>query len=293
MKTAIVSGAGGFIGGALTELLLNKDLTVYGVDLSFEMLKKFSKYKNFIPVIADFSKYEKLHEMINNEIDVFYHFAWSGGFENSLSDYNLQLNNAKACGDAIKAAISIKCKKFVNAGTYNQYEIASILNSDYSNFRPTCIYSTAKTAANIICKTIAKNEIEYCTGLIPMPYGENNRSMQLPNILILSLLRGIAPKLIEGNNWYDMVYIADIAEAFEVIGEKGKNGSEYYIGHRIKRSFKDIVIGEYKDQKIFDESLIDFDKLYIDTGYECLSSFGETIKRTAEWLRYDPIMKEK
>lgn len=308
MKKAIVTGSGGFIGGALTELLLKKGITVYGVDISEKLLERHSKNENFISVIADFTKYSELHEMIKaDDIDVFYHFAWAGGFESSISNYRLQLDNAKACGDAITAAISLKCKKFVNAGTYNQYEIASILNSNSENLRLTCIYSSAKTAASIICKTLAADKIEYCAGLIPMPYGENNRSMQLPNVLMLSLIRGISPKLIEGNNWYDMVYIEDIAKAFEAIGERGKNGSEYYIGHRIKRTFKDIVteirdiiapeielrFGEYKDHKVFDESLIDFDKLYVDTGYECMSDFGKTIKRTTEWLRSDPIMKEK
>lgn len=307
MKTTIITGAGGFIGGALTELILNKGLTVYGVDISVEMLKKFSIYENFNPIVADFSKYEKLPEMIHDDIDVFYHFAWAGGFEKSISDYKLQLDNAKACGDAITAAMSLKSKRFVNAGTYNQYEIASILNSNSEKLRPTCIYSSAKTAAHIICKTLSAGKIEYCEGLIPMPYGEYNRSMQLPNVLMLSLFRGISPKLIDGNNWYDMVYIGDIAKAFVAIGERGKNGGEYYIGHRTKRIFKDIVteirdiiapeielkFGEYKDQKVFDEELIDFDRLYNDTGFECTSDFVKTIKSTAEWLRSDSIMKEK
>lgn len=308
MKKVIVTGAGGFIGGALTDLLLFKGITVYGVDISEKALERHVGKETFIPVISDFAKYPELDQIIqDNNIDVFYHFAWAGGFEKSVSNYRLQLDNAKACGDAITAAISLNCKKFVNAGTYNQYEIASILNSNSENLRPTCIYSAAKTAANIICKTLAADKIEFCAGLIPMPYGENNRSMQLPNVLMLSLIHGISPKLIEGNNWYDMVYIKDIAKAFEAIGERGKNGSEYYIGHRIKRNFRDIVteirdiiapeielkFGEYKDQKVFDESLIDFDKLYIETGYECVSDFGETIKRTAEWMRSDPIIKEK
>ena len=308
MNTVVVTGAGGFIGGALSEFLLSKGVTVYGVDISIKAHERHFNSANYIPVVADFEKYSELHEMIKtDDIDVFYHFAWAGGFEKSISDYKLQLNNAKACGDALSAAISIKCKKFVNAGTYNQYEITSILNSDPERYRPTCVYSAAKTAANIICKTIAADKIEYCAGLIPMPYGENNRSMQLPNILMLSLLRGVSPKLIEGNNWYDMVYIKDIARAFKVIGEKGKNGKEYYIGHRKKRIFKDIVteigdtiapgiklkFGEYKENKLFDESLIDFDRLYFDTGYECTSDFKTTIKSTAEWLMSDPIMKEK
>ncbi len=299
MKKAIVTGAGGFIGGALTELLLQKGTTVYGVDISERALERHAG-QNFIPVIADFSKYHELHSMISDrDIDVFYHFAWQGGFEKSIGDYRLQLENAKACGGAITAAMSVGCRKFVNAGTYNQYEITSILNSNADNLRPTCIYSAAKTAANIICKTIASHNIEYCAGLIPMPYGEYNRSMQLPNVLMLSLLRGVSPKLVEGNNWYDMVYIADIAAAFEAIGERGKSGCEYYIGHRDKRTFKDIVteigniiapdvdlkFGEYVETKVFDESIIDFDKLYVDTGYECRTDFKESIMKTAQWLR--------
>ncbi len=308
MKKVVITGAGGFIGGALTELLLGEDITVYGVDISEKALERHCGRKNFIPIIADFSKYVDLHKMIEDrDIEVFYHFAWSGGFEKSLGDYKLQLDNAKACGNAITAAISLRCQKFVNAGTYNQFEITSILNSNFDFLRPTCIYSVAKTAAHIICKTLAVNKIEYCAGLIPMPYGENNRSMQLPNVLMLSLLRGVSPKLIEGDNWYDMVYISDIAKAFEAIGRNGKNGSEYYIGHREKRTFKEIVteirnviapevelkFGEYSEQKIFDESLIDFDKLYNDTGYECISNFDETVKRTADWLQFDTVMKEK
>ena len=72
MKTAIVSGAGGFIGGALTELLLDKGITVYGVDISEKLLARHAGKAGFYPIIADFTKYSALHELIHTEVDVFY-----------------------------------------------------------------------------------------------------------------------------------------------------------------------------------------------------------------------------
>ena len=60
MKNAIVTGAGGFIGGALTKNLLEKGVMVYGVDISEDKMSDYADHKNFIPVTADFSKYEEI-----------------------------------------------------------------------------------------------------------------------------------------------------------------------------------------------------------------------------------------
>ena len=56
MKKVIITGAGGFIGGALTKYLLEKGVTVYGVDISDEKFSAYSDHETFIPVVADFSK---------------------------------------------------------------------------------------------------------------------------------------------------------------------------------------------------------------------------------------------
>ena len=88
MKKAIVTGAGGFIGGALTKLLLSKGVTVYGVDISEKALVRYSGKENFVPIVADFTKYDHLHEMIRGDIDVFYHFAWDGAYGPKTADYS-------------------------------------------------------------------------------------------------------------------------------------------------------------------------------------------------------------
>lgn len=302
MKKVIVTGAGGFIGGAVTTELLLRGVEVYGIDISEEVMSRFSYSENFTPVVADFTRYSMLSEYISDKtIDTFFHFAIKGGLEGeALKNYSLQLENAKYACDALNIAKQLGCKKFVFAGTANEYEINKFLLS--SNFKPryTCIYSTAKLAAELICKTYAHNiGIDYSAGLIAMAYGEGNRSKQLVNIVINQLNNGISPRLIEGNNSYDIVYINDIAEAFIAIAEKGKNLTSYYVGHRGLKTFRELMtqirdilspetalqFGAFKDTVNMDYSLIDLDALYNDTGFECSSDFKESILKTAEWVK--------
>ena len=311
MKKAIVTGAGGFIGGALTKLLLEKGVTVYGVDVSEKALERHKDKVNFIPVTADFSKYDRLHEMIkDNDIDVFYHFARQGGYGAAFKDYRLQLNNTIADCDAISAAIKIGCKKFVFAGTVNEYEMDTYISADYFEPRYTYIYSAVKQISEAICKTIANNnDISYCAGRIVMAYGEGFKSMtSLPNVVISNLISGTPCKLIEGKNRYDMIYIEDIVRAFYAIGERGVNMKSYYVGHCKAETFREIIekiadilnpscqllFGEYPDSPSgVDYKNIDTEALYRDTGFECTADFKESILKTAEWLKNGDIVEDK
>ena len=300
MKTVIVTGAGGFIGGALTEYLLEKGVTVYGVDISEAALTRHSGKNNFHPIIADFTKYDHIHEMIRADVDVFYHFAWQGVFGEPFKDYRLQFSNAASAGDAIVEAVKLGCKKFVFAGTMNEYEMDEYIKADYFEPRYTYIYSAAKQAAEAVCKTIAFNQkIEFNCGRIAMAYGENNRSMMVPNVVMKNLLTNTPCKLIEGKNLYDMIYIDDIARAFYAIGERGVNMKSYYVGHRHISTFREIIeqiaeilnpdcpllFGAYPDSPSgVDYRNIDTDELYRDTGFECTADFRESIRKTADWL---------
>lgn len=302
MKKVIVTGAGGFIGSALTKKLLNDNISVIGIDVSCEALSQFSNYDNFKPVIADFSKYDQLHEMIKEaDIDVFYHFAWQGVFGNAFKDYRMQLDNAKYACDAFVEAVKLHVKKFVFAGTMNEYEMDTYISKDEFAPRFTYIYSAVKQVSEAICKTLSHNsQTQFCAGRIAMAYGENNKSRMLPNVVIQNLLEGLPSKLIEGNNLYDMVYIDDIVEAFVAIGESGKSMRSYYIGHRKIKTFKEIVteiakiinpggvllFGEYPDEESgINYDCINRDALYNDTGFECKADFKESILRTAEWIK--------
>ena len=302
MQKVVVTGAGGFIGGALTKYFLEKGIIVYGVDINEKKFEKFAEYDNFRPVIAKFEEYDNLYKIISDtDIDVFYHFAWQGVYGDAFKDYALQLSNAKYACDALCEAIKLGVKKFVFAGTMNEYEMNKYIREDYIEPRYTYIYSSAKQVSEAIGKTLAfNNNIEFCTGRIAMAYGEYNYSMMIPNVVIKNLINNTPCKLIEGNELYDMIYIEDIVRAFEAIGLKGKNMKSYYIGHRNIKTFKEIIkdiadiinpkcpllFGKYPDVPSgLDYKNIDINALYDDTGFEATYDFKTSIMNTAKWLK--------
>ena len=151
MKKVIVTGAGGFIGGALTKLLLDRGVTVYGVDIRADKLNdRFGKYQNFIPVEADFSKYGQLHELIHDDIDVFYHFAWQG-YGKDTQNFDVQIENVVGTEKACESAAKIGCKRFVFACSSYEYQ-----KNDVNGKTGYCsVYGAAKTASKAFARTIA------------------------------------------------------------------------------------------------------------------------------------------
>lgn len=301
MKTAVVTGATGFIGMALTKKLACDGVRVYAVGRNTEKLKKLSELVNVTAIFADFKEGMRMGEKITETPDVFYHCAFVGGFASeALRDYSLQLENAKYSCDAVSYAISIGAKKFVLASTVNTVELQTFISVEKFSPRYTCIYSTGKLAAELIGKTLAHNHgMEFCTALIAMPYGEGNQAKTLPNIVMEQLLNNVLPRLIEGNNLYDLIYIDDVAAGLQKIGTGGKDFRNYYVGHRSLDTFKSWMIrirdvlspqmelkfGEYPDAPSLDYDLIDFEALYRDTGFVCKADFADSIRRTATWLK--------
>lgn len=301
MRTVVVTGVTGFIGKYLTRELMSKGIKVYGIGTDICKLEAANFGENFVPVVAEFGEYVDLHKHItDDEVDVFFHLAWSGGFTSALKDYSLQFVNAKAACDATMSAINLGCKKFIYAGTVNELEICQFMNNERFVPRNTCIYGSAKVAADMICRTLAYNaNMEYCSALIALPYGVGNDSKQLINTVIKNCYTGQPSKLIKGENQYDIVHVSDVARALYCVGLSGRTMRSYYIGHRRIKKFKDIVteirdtinpnaelrFGEYNDSLNLDYSYVDIDALCNDTGFECSANFTETIVEQARWLK--------
>ena len=306
MTHAIVTGASGFIGCALTKALLDRSVEVWAVVRDGHKLDDI-KSENLHIVEADFGEYPHLAEQIAPRgFDVCFHLAWNGTWGAPFRDYALQLRNAKAACDMVEQAAKLGCRRFILTSTIVQLEAQRYMLSDEGTPRVSCIYGTAKNTAALLCRIQAGQlGIGWNTAVLSSVYGVGDRSGMIENVLIKSFLAGERPKLTMGENSYDCTYVDDIVAGLIAIAERGALNRTYYVGHRQMRTFREIVcgmrdvlapemelrFGEYPDGAPIDYSLIDVDALYNDTGYEPAISLAEGVRRTAQWLETQKLVR--
>lgn len=302
MKKVIVTGATGFIGRRLTHTLLERGVQVYGVGRNQELLDELARNSLFHSIKAEFEDYSILDQRISErDFDIFFHIAHLGVNGVNKSDYRIQLMNTTISCDAVISAKRMGCKRFLFAGSVDEYEACLEPDAHFIMPSHSRIYGISKFAAENIGKTIAlSSEIEYVSVLLSLTYGEGNKTKILPNAIIRNSEAGLPIKLITGNNLFDMNYVDESVGGIIAAAEKGHNLESYYVGHHNLLTFRDTVIkmckvigskselhfGEYPDPDYnIDYASINRKKLYEHTGYKCEADFADSLLKTKTWLQ--------
>lgn len=300
----LVTGANGFIGKAFVKNQLSIGNRVFAIVSNKSEMDDIDNI-NLISIQLMFDEYEKISKLVNEEIDIAYHFAWSGLYGSEAKNINCQLSSISATLKLLIELKKLNTKKIVFASTMNTIELRNLLTypTEYKT-RGVHVHVSAKIMASIVARNYCEeNRIDFNEGIIAMAYGENNHSRMITNVFIYSLLNGIKPKLVEGNNQYDIIYIDDIVSAMNAIGTKGINKKSYYIGHNWNKTFKEIfseirdilspnqelTFGDYPDDNKIDFSIINRSELFNDTGWTASTPFVESIIKTAKWIKKSGI----
>lgn len=298
MKKVVVTGAGGFIGGALTKKLLDMGVEVYGVTTNAQRVSALACYDNFHPVIACSEEYDKLTGLLPGNADVFYHLAWEGIVSRTnYASADVQRRNFLMSTYAAEAAIAAECKRFVFIGSCHENLVA--VNSVDGRKINGNIYGVSKKCSRLFCENLCKDKIMFNSTVFTNIFGVGDFSRRTTNMFLKKMLKSEPISLVEGNNLYDWVYVDDAVDGLIAVGFKGQSGKQYYIGNRNLATFKEIItrvrdivnpnaellFGEYKDNTYIDYSGFDIDALYNDTGFECRCDFRESVLKTAEWVK--------
>ena len=295
----LITGANGFIGKHLVKEMLNHGHEVFAIvtnleDLSDLICDKLHCYELF------FDDYKSMSSIIGTSIDLVYHLAWSGLCGAEAKNVDIQVENIKALSALLLEVKKMNVKKFIFSSTMNTIDLKKVLDNPISySLRGTYIHVSAKLMAEVVARAYCEeNNIDYNQGIIAMTYGPGNKSKMISNLFIYNIINNIPPKMIEGKNQYDVIFVNDVASALRLIGENGINKKSYYIGHNWNKTFKEIfteirdilnpslpiLFGQYKDESFFDFSKIDRDELKRDTGWEPVYDFKQSIIETANWI---------
>lgn len=302
MKKAIITGPTGSIGIALINKLISENVEVVAVCRpGSARISRIPESDKVQIVECSLDEITNLIDMIDGGADVFYHFAWDGTFGNMRNDMRLQNNNVKYALDAVEVAKKLGCRKFIGAGSQAEYgRVTGVLRPDTPAF-PENGYGIAKLCAGqmtrIMCEQLGIEHVWTRILSIYGPYdGENTMIMSV----ISKLLKGEKPSLTPGGQMWDYLYSKDVANAFYLLGEKGKSGSVYCIGSGEARPLKEYVeilrdtideklelgFGDvpYGDKQVM-HLCADISNLTEDTGFRPEVGFEDGIRETIEWVR--------
>lgn len=292
MNKAIITGASGMIGVALTKLLLKEDYEVIAiVRPNSKKINNIPKSNNVTIVECDLSNLKSLFNKFSN-CDSFFHFGWAATMGNARDDVDLQLKNIEYTLDAVNLAKHSDCKSFVGAGSQAEYGLIDEKLSPNTPVNPVTGYGIAKYSAGKLSKLLCSQlGIKYNWGRILSVYGPGDN-----NSMIMSCINSISDNkpfnTTKGDQLWDYLYCDDCAQAFYDIATKGKNGKVYTIGSSKVKPLKEYIeiirdlinpnfevgfgkIDYYPNQVMY--LCADITDLTIDTGFKPKVSFEEGI----------------
>lgn len=301
MRSVIISGANGFVGGALVRELLRYDYEIYALDREGcnNNLPQDERV-HFVPCdLAEMASLTK--KLPQRDYDSFFHFAWVGSAGPARADTKLQLQNAQWTVDSLRVAKKLGCERFLCAGSIMEHETMAAAYTQGNKPGMGYIYGGGKLIAHVMCMSVAVEiGIDLIWPEITNAYGVGERSPRMINTTIQKCIRGEAPQFTAGTQNYDFVYVDDVARAFRLIGEKGKPFHEYLIGSSTAQPLKEFLLEmqaaiapELKFQfgdipfTGIDLPLSKFDcsQTEADTGFRAEISFAEGCRRTMDWWK--------
>lgn len=247
MKSVLITGATGFIGRNLIELLVKKSIEIYAYvkdnDPGIEWLSK-NGVKNFI--------YESDLQKANQfNINVCIHLA-SYGVKYTDKDVQTMVDvNIKLAAEIFMFCAKNGCKLFITAGScfeYGTQEEGKINETALLN--PEDLYAASKVSAETILKVMAEKEnIKF---LIARPFSVYGKYEPAHRLLPLVYDSGKNKKdlnMTAGMQKRDYLYVKDVANAFYEITINANNFSN---GEAIN-----ICSGEECYIKDFIETIVD------------------------------------
>lgn len=209
-RQAIVTGATGYIGQALTGSLINRGWSVVVIVRPSSNTSQYEWCDRVATVAYDGSLSSLLQEEVSFEKNAtVFHLASLSSYECPPSLVDKMLESNIVFGVHLLEAMKIwKLKSFVNTASFWQY-------SENGDYFPTCLYAATKKAFEDILKSYSNSQAIACANLVLFDvYGPNDHRKKLLSLLFDSAEDGTMVSLSPGFQKIDLVHVLDVVSAY-------------------------------------------------------------------------------
>ena len=216
IKTALITGAKGFVGSALCQSLQN-DYQI--INASHSDCLDLNSLRDCFDANIN-----------SHEIDVVYILGWSGvAVQSQRNSIDIQFNNVQSVVNLLNVLRAYKVRKIVFVGSVSELEFIFSFGKKEKLPLITC-YGASKIYADTLTRYYCQERnISYSSGFISSIYGPGEISDKFICSSIKKLLNNEHLSFSSGNQLYDFVYIDDAILDLITLKEDEFNG-QYIIG---------------------------------------------------------------
>jgi UDP-glucose 4-epimerase len=296
-EKVLVTGGRGFLGSHLCRRLLNCGVEVHATS-RHPQSQETTQMQWWQADLQDISVARDLLRKIKP--DVIYHLAGSVGASPSLelilpTFHSLLLSTV----NLLTAVAETGCRRFILTGSLTEPQIGK------SEPIPGSPYAASKWAANAYGRMFHELFATPCVIVRPfMTYGPGQDPRKIIPAVILSFLKGEAPRLSSGRWEADWVYVDDVTEGFlkvavapQIDGATIDLGSGQLVSvQAIVDQLTEIVgnglkplFGALPDRPLEQVRVADIVDTHAKLGWKASISLETGLKQTVEWYRRQEV----
>lgn len=309
MNKAVVTGSAGFIGGHLTQALLDKGWKVVGIDNMSSGLKSTMEEhlsnSNFRPIYLDISDSNHFFRIRSTILEFrpeyFFHLAAVPGVAQSVRDPILS-NTANVTGLLNMLSLaSLSCaKRFIFSSSSSVYGgLSEFPTNEESPLRPKSPYALQKKFGEEYCRLFSEEynldtvSLRYFNVFGPRQRADSAYSAAIP-AFCNCVKQGLQPVIYgSGEQTRDFCFVDNVVSAniLAATAKDSLSGEAFNIGCGGRVSINDVCSSLgllnplYREERPGDvsHSQADISKAFGAFGYKPLVSYEEGLKATLRW----------
>lgn len=229
----VVTGASGFIGAAAVKKLLQRGHEVCAIvrpgsprlPRLWQQVPETLRSRLQVVFLDRTEMESQKLKKVSPFADGWLHTSWGGPGSDNRKNQEIQQSNIQDSLAAIRAAVSMGCKRFVFTGSQAEYGVCHETITEETSCMPVSEYGKAKLELFLCARELCRQlPIDYIHTRLFSVYGPGDHPWTLVSSCLCAWQQGGEMELGECSQWWNYLYIEDAAEGLAVLLEKGIRG---------------------------------------------------------------------